>query len=51
MAESAMDFLERVKARAKELYAASNQGDWDAPPAWVQRQWINAAGEELRGKS
>jgi hypothetical protein len=48
--ESATEFLARVEARAKELYALSDQGEWDDLPEWMQRQWINAAGRELRGK-
>lgn len=49
MKESAQDFLKRVEARAKELYALSNQGAWrDLHPA-LQKQWIRAADRELRG--
>lgn len=50
MVESAEDFLERVAARAKELYAMSDQGDWDDLGEWEQSMWINAAGRELRGE-
>lgn len=50
MAESAMDFLARVEARAKELYAVSDQGRWEDLPEWMQKQWINSAGRELRGE-
>lgn len=46
----AMEFLARVEARAKELYALSDQGDWDDLPEWMQASWINAAGRELRGE-
>lgn len=48
--EAATEFLKRVEARAKELYAISNQGEWDDLPAWMQESWINAAGRELRGE-
>jgi hypothetical protein len=49
--ESAEDFLARVEARAKELYAISNQGEWEDLGEFEQCQWINAAGAELRGDS
>jgi hypothetical protein len=48
--EGATDFLARVEARAKELYALSNQGDWDDLAPWMKESWINAAGRELRGE-
>lgn len=46
--ESALDFLARVEAKAKELYAASRQGPWDELAEPLQRMWIDAAGDELR---
>lgn len=48
--ESPEDFLARVEARAKELYALSDQGEWDDLEPWMQESWINAAGRELRGE-
>lgn len=47
MSESAMDFLERVIARARELYALSDQGEWDDLEPWMQASWINAARADL----
>lgn len=46
-----MEFLERVKARAIELYNMSDQGDWDDLEPVFQNMWINAAREELEGMS
>lgn len=46
--ESAMDYLERVKARAIELYEMSDQGRWDDLEPQFQQMWINAADRELR---
>lgn len=48
--ESAMDFLKRVEARAKELYALSNQGTWTDLDTPLQEVWINSARRELEGK-
>lgn len=42
-----MEFLAKVEARAKELYALSDQGEWDDLPRWMQASWINAAREDL----
>lgn len=48
--ESAMDFLKRVEERAKELYALSDQGPWEALPEWMQASWIEAAKRDLKGE-
>jgi hypothetical protein len=44
----AMEFLEKVEKRAKELYALSDQGRWEDLGEFEKRAWINAAGAELR---
>ena len=46
--ESGLDYLERVKVRAKELYAMSDQGEWDDLEVWIQERWINAADKDLK---
>lgn len=46
----AMTFLDQVAARAKEMYAISDQGRWEDLHPDLQAMWINAAGEELREK-
>lgn len=51
MTEDAIAFLARVEARAKELYAASRQGPWNELAEPLQRMWIDAAADELRGGS
>lgn len=33
----------QILARAKELYALSNQGPWEALAEWMQLFWIEAA--------
>lgn len=43
-----MEYLSRVTARAKEMYALSDQGEWDDLPTWMQAMWISHADEELR---
>lgn len=46
--EDAMDYLERVKARAIKLHEMSDQGRWDDLEPVFQQMWINAADRELR---
>ena len=46
----ATEFLAQVEKRAKELYALSDQGEWDDLDQTLQAFWINAAGRELRGE-
>jgi hypothetical protein len=48
MSGDAMAFLEQVEERAKELYAMSDQGEWEDLSPALQAMWINAAGRELR---
>jgi hypothetical protein len=48
--ESPEVFLIRVERRAKELYAASNQGSWDDLGEKLQKVWINSAKANLEGK-
>ena len=43
----AMAYLQRVADRAKELYALSDQGPWEALPEWMQASWIEAAKRDL----
>lgn len=44
----AMEFVKKVEARAKELYASSDQGRWEDLDPILQAFWINSAGDELR---
>jgi hypothetical protein len=38
-----------IVARARELYALSDQGEWGDLPEWMKRAWIEAAEEESKG--
>lgn len=51
MTDDAMAYLEEVKARAKELYALSDQGEWEELHPSLQAFWISYAGRELKGEA
>lgn len=44
----AVAYLQLVEDRARELYALSDQGPWEALPPALKQAWINAADKELR---
>lgn len=46
----AMEYLDKVKGRAKEMYALSDQGLWEDLHPDLQAFWIAAADEEIKNE-
>lgn len=44
-------YLKKVEDRARELYALSDQGPWEALAPWMQQSWIGAADEEIKAEN